>query len=215
MNRALKRRLGGLLLVVAASLASAYGARGFAGRVELRIPAPAFRAKGDTSAPIEIVEYSDFQCPACRAAETPLKEALGLYGDKVRLVFRDDPLTRIHPWAFEAAVAAECAGRMGTFWPYHDMLYDKQGEWVSSKDPKALFRSYAQKLGLRPKAFDACLSSPDAASSVRSDMQQARNRWISGTPTFFINGRRFVGGNQFASLGIHWIDQILKKRISP
>ncbi len=211
MTTTLKRRLGGLLIAVAAAMASAYGARGFAGRVEMSVPVPPYREKGAATAPIEIVEYSDFQCPACRAAEAPLRGVLRLYGPKVKLVFRDDPLTGLHPRAFDAAVAAECAGRLGKFWPYHDRLYDRQDEWASSKDPKVFFRSYAAALGIKRKAFDACLSGTEAADAVRADMQQAKNRWISGTPTFFINGRRFVGGNQFASLGIHWMDAILKK----
>ncbi|MDE2040390.1 MAG: thioredoxin domain-containing protein [Elusimicrobia bacterium] len=203
----LTRRLSGAALVLAATLAT--------GLALPRVVPPqresteAFREKGPAAAPVTIVEYSDFECPVCRAAEPAVRQVLALYGNRARFIFKHFPL-HIHPYALAAAVAAECAGRQGKFWPYHDLLYERQAEWTN-KDAPLKFEQYARELGLDEAAFKACRSDPAVARLVEADAREARLRWVGGTPTFFINGKRFVGAWQLRQDGVRWIDEVLKK----
>lgn len=142
---------------------------------------------GGKNAPITIVEFGDFQCPFCRAAETPLTELQKKYGDKIRLVYMDFPLG-IHPDAFQAAEAARCASAQDKFWPYHDALFADQ-----SKLDMAGLKATAKRLGLNTKEFDACLASKKYDADIRHDMAEGTSLGVTGTPTFFINGRELEG----------------------
>jgi len=195
-------------LVVLASVSSVLAVRG---RQKPYAPeAPAYRQQGEASAPVIVVEYSDFQCPACRFAMTPVKELLSLYGKDLRLIFKHYPLVQ-HPLARAAAEAAECAGRQGRFWEFHDKLYGQQAEWTKDQDASRL-SVYAKDLGLDTAAFAACLKDPAAAALVEADRKEGDDRWVLSTPTFFINGKRFAGSQQLTGNGIPWIDKILKKK---
>lgn len=155
-------------------------------------------AKGDPNAPLTIVEFSDFQCPFCkRFYEQTLQLIERDYIDtgKARLVYRDMPLEQIHPQAPATHVAAECAGDQGMFWEYHDLLFDRQGEW-SRLQPAGLddaLAGYAAELGL-DASFGECVRSPEAAREMRHDLEQALGMGLTGTPTFLIggNGHDFV-----------------------
>src|SRR5277367_3458151 len=109
--------------------------------------APDFRSQGAATAKITIVEFSDFQCPACRAAEEPLKQLLTLYGKDTRFLFKQFPLERVHRNARSAAVAAECMGRQGKFWPFHDALYAHQDEWGELEDPRPSYLKFEKEAG--------------------------------------------------------------------
>ncbi len=187
-----------------------YAVRGFGGPTPEK--APAFRQKGPVGAPVVIVEFSDFECPACRAAEPTVRQILSLYGSRVRFIFKQFPLETIHPWALTAALYAECAGQQGGFWPYHDLLYDHQADWVGAKSPADALLNYARQAGLEPDKIRACAGTPAALSAINADIAEGDSRWVGATPTFFINGKRFVGGDQLAALGIPWIDRILKEK---
>jgi protein-disulfide isomerase len=171
--------------------------------------APAFRVLGPENAKITIVEYSDFQCPACRNAEGALHQVLNLYQGNVRFVFKHLPL-KMHAWAVPAAVAAECAGAQGRFWPYHDRLYDQQAEWSNEK-AESFFTRYAQELKLDLPACSRCRENPETAAMINAEVQDGRKAWVGSTPTFFVNEHRFVGGKQLAELGTLFIDRELKK----
>ncbi|MFI5346695.1 MAG: DsbA family protein [Elusimicrobiota bacterium] len=207
MRDKLSRRFASYALVAVLTVVSALAA----GRAykPFSTAAPDFREKGPQAAKIQIVEFSDFQCPACRYAEAPLRQIFVVYGDKVRFTFKHFPL-RMHQWAKPAAAAAECAGRQGKFWEYHDHLYDKQDEWTNDK-ADAFLTGYARDAKLDVPAWEACRQSPDAASAVATDMKDGENAWVGSTPTFFINGRRFVGGKQLAEVGSLFMDRELKK----
>src|SRR5262245_31864471 len=110
------------------------------------------RVKGDANAPVTIVEFTDFQCPFCKQAESSLQAVMAKYGSKVRLAFMDFPLREIHPRAQEAAEAARCAGEQGKFWEYHDVLFADQ----SKLDKPALIES-ARGLGMNEQTFQSCL----------------------------------------------------------
>lgn len=208
MRDKLSRRLASYALVVALSAGSV------AAMSRTKKPfspaAPDFRVKGPASAPVLIVEFSDFQCPACRAAEPTVRQLFQVYGDKLRFVFKHYPL-RMHQWAKNGAYAAECAGRQGKFWEYHDVLYDKQAGWTNENADKIL-AGYAKDLKLDVPAWEACRVAPETAAAVAADMKDGDDAWVGGTPTFFIDGRRFVAQRQLAELGTLFIDRELKKK---
>lgn len=208
----LLRRAAGAALVLGLSVGSVLAVRGTAKPYSPE--APEYRHKGAQGARIVIVEYSDFQCPACKAATAPLKQLLDLYGKDTRVVFKHYPLERPHPFARAAAAASECAGRQGRFWDFHDALFETQEGWGSHEqkaDPRPAFLNMARLLKLDLPAFEACLADPGPDRNVASDMEEGDRRWVRSTPTFFINGRRFVGGLQLAKRGSLWIDKALKK----
>lgn len=145
-------------------------------------------ARGPATAPVTIVEFADFQCPYCKRAESSLHVLLEQYPDKVRLVFRNLPLTQIHPQAQGAAEAAVCADRQGKFWEMHDAMYADQ----ASLAPDAL-KDTAKRLGLDVGQFSACLGGGASVATLGSDAKAAQDLGLSGTPYFFINGRPLDG----------------------
>ncbi|MBI4676523.1 MAG: thioredoxin domain-containing protein [Elusimicrobia bacterium] len=208
--------LGGAV-VLAASLLAVLAAR--AHYKPYAADSPSYRRTGDPAARIVIVEYSDFECPACSAGHATMKSVLSAYGKDIRLIFKHYPLERPHPSARAAAVAAECAGRQGAFWQYHDRLFERQREWVprgpESAPPSSLamwFAKYASDLHLDAKAFSGCLADPAVDAAVASDMEEGKTRLVSATPTFFVAGKRFVGSRQLSTLGTLWIEKKLKDR---
>ena len=162
MRDKFSRRLASYALVAALAVASALAAGRM--RTPFSPAAPEFRQRGPADAKIKMVEFSDFQCPACRYAELPLHQIDVLYGGKIRFIFKHYPL-RMHEWAKPAAVAAECAGRQGKFWEYHDRLYAKQDEWTNPKADDFL-AGYAKDLKLDMPAWQACRLDPSAAAAV-------------------------------------------------
>ena len=147
-------------------------------------------SRGAPSAPITIVEFSDFQCPFCTRAEDTIDQVLAQYGDRVRLVFRDFPLS-IHPLAEGAAIAADCAREQGKYWEMNRALYANQSK-LSAPDLAAT----AATLGLDVERFNACMASPESRAEVAKDTADGQALGISGTPTFFINGVMIVGARE-------------------
>jgi protein-disulfide isomerase len=145
-------------------------------------------ARGAKDAPVTIIEFSDFQCPYCKNATTTVKQVLDKYPGKVRLVFRDFPLASIHPLAPKAHEAARCAADQGKFWEYHDVLFER-----SPKLSPAELKQYAQELKLDSAAFAQCLDSGKHVAEVDKDTQEGAGLGLTGTPSFFINGRQLVG----------------------
>lgn len=142
---------------------------------------------GGKDAPVTVVEFSDFQCPFCRAAESSIKAIKEKYGDKIRLVYLDFPLG-MHPHAMDAARAGRCAGEQGKFWQFHDAMFANQAK-LAPADLKA----QAKQLGLDTKAFDTCFDGNKYDVPIHKDMSQGESLGVTATPTFFINGREVVG----------------------
>ena len=207
MNAPLARRLAAFVLVAAFSVLSMLAARG--ARKPFSPAAPQYRQKGPADAKILIVEFSDFECPACRYAEKPLRDLLALYEGKVRFVFKHFPL-RMHHQARVAAIAAECAGRQGRFWQYHDRLYDRQDEWVNEK-AESFLAGYAAAFKLDMAAWQACREDPALPALLEAELRDGNNAWVGSTPTFFINGKRFVGSKQLGERGTTFIEKELKR----
>jgi protein-disulfide isomerase len=151
-------------------------------------------SRGSKDAPVTIVEFSDFQCPFCKTATTTLKQVLDKYPGKVLLVFRDYPLVSLHPQAPKAHEAARCAADQAKFWEYHDVLFER-----SPKLTVPELKRYAQDLKLDATAFDQCLDSGKYTAEVDKDFQEGASLGITGTPSFFINGKQIVGAQPFAA----------------
>ncbi len=147
-------------------------------------------SKGAKEAKVVIIEFSDFQCLFCALVQPTLDQVMELYGDRVRLVYRHFPLTKIHPYALKAAVAAEAAGNQGKFWEMHDKLYQNQ-EKLTVDD----LGRYAQELGLDMERFNKDLDSPELEKKVLTDKEDGLKAGVKGTPAFFINGT-YISGNQ-------------------
>jgi len=142
---------------------------------------------------VTIVEFGDYQCPACGSAHPIVKEVLSAYGNKINFVFRNFPLTSVHQNALIAAEAAEAAGAQGKFWEMHDMLYENQKEWSEVTDPNSLFADYAKKLGLDTQKFEEDIKNATYSNVIRIDQDDGNTVGINATPTFFINGEKQTG----------------------
>jgi len=147
-----------------------------------------FPSIGPEDAPITIVEFSDYQCPFCRRwHEQVYQPLLNAYPGKIKLVYRQLPLTSIHPDAFPAAEAAMCAGDQNAYWPFHDKLFSND---TLGKD---VYVQYAEELNLDMTAFESCIADHKYLDAVQSDLDFAVNLGVRSTPTFFINGLAIVG----------------------
>ena len=173
-------------------------------------PSPAWRAFGPEDAKIQIYEYTDFACPACRAADVAVKNVLGLYKGSVRVNFKHYPLSTIHPWSFHAAAYSDCAGKQGKFSEYAGLLFENQEKWARTKDKPKEFAEFAKKLKLDVPALEACTEERGTIRQVQLDMAEGDLRGVSATPTFIINGKRAVGGGQFLNR-VKYFDIVLKK----
>ena len=145
-------------------------------------------SEGSATAPVTLVEYSDFQCPFCGRVMPTLKELRTKYGDKVRIVWKDFPLTQIHPQAFVAAQAGNCAREQGKFWEYHDRLFANQ----QALQPEFL-KKYAGEVGLDTAKFNACLDSSKYEARVQESLGAGNRLGITSTPTVYVNGRMING----------------------
>ena len=161
---------------------------------------------GSAKAPVTLIEFSDFQCPFCQRVAPTLKKIHQTYGDKVRIVWKDFPLTQIHPQAFKAGEAGHCAAEQGKFWEYHDQLFGNQ----QALQPDDL-KKYALAAGVEAGRFNACLDTSKHAERVREGVAQGTRLGVNSTPTIFVNGRR-VSGAQPYEVFAAVIDEELSKK---
>jgi protein-disulfide isomerase len=151
--------------------------------------------RGDRTAPLMLVEYGDYECPYCGAAYPIVAEVRRILGDQLRFVFRNFPLTEVHPHALQAAEAAEAASPRGRFWEMHDLLFENQKR-LRTQD---LLR-YAQTLGLDTDRVEADLAEHTYEPRIREDVVSGARSGVNGTPTFFVNGVRHDGGYDLETL---------------
>ncbi len=152
-------------------------------------------SKGLENAPVTLVTFSDYQCPYCSRIEPTLKQLERKYGNRLRMVFRDFPLSQIHPNATKSAEAAECARDQGKFWEMHDRLFSNQ----QALSPPDLKKSAAD-VGLDTSRFAECLDSGAKAAEWQRDLRDGQRYGVSGTPTVFINGRLIRGASTVESI---------------
>jgi protein-disulfide isomerase len=157
-------------------------------------------AIGDPNAPVVIIEYTDFQCPFCsRHYEQTFKQIKENFVDKglVYYIFKDFPLTNIHPQAVKAAEAARCAGDQDAFAQMHGKLFSSQSEWSGNPNANQQFVQYAQEIDLDVASFTSCLESGQYESAVLQDLDEGAQLGVNGTPAFFINGHSMSGAQPY------------------
>jgi len=176
------------------------------GPMRVEVASNGFPARGPATAPVTIVEFSDFQCPFCSKITPTLEQVVSKYGTKVRLVFRQFPLP-MHPNAAKAAEASLCANEQGKFWEMHDAMFkDQGGLGVDGLKSKA-----AGIAGINAASFNACLDSGKQTPAVQSDMKAGNKAGVNGTPAMFVNGR-FISGVVSADDLSKVIDDELKRK---
>jgi protein-disulfide isomerase len=176
-------------------------------RSEVAIEGAPFRGSAD--APVTIVEFSDFHCPFCRKAQPVLNDLRARYGAKIRFVYRDFPLDNLHPQARLASEASRCAIEQGKFWEFHDRLF------LSDADSsQAALNRIAGEIGMDVAAFETCTSSGKYKGSIQASLQEGARLGITGTPTFFVNGRILVGAQTLDTF-VSIIDQELAAAAAP
>jgi protein-disulfide isomerase len=153
-------------------------------------------SKGPSDAKVTIVEFSDFQCPHCRVLHSTL-QAIETEYPQVRIVFKNFPLTQIHPWAETAAIGAHCAYQQkpASFWQLQDLIFENQ-DLISSENAWDKLIGFSSELGLDPEAMKTCMSSPEAKQAIASDHAEGEALSLTSTPTVFVNGRTLVGGDK-------------------
>jgi protein-disulfide isomerase len=165
-----------------------YGANVMLAPMRSTIETTGSPALGPEDAPVTLVEFADFQCPFCSRLAKTLKEVLANYGKDVRLVFRQFPLSEIHPFAENAAEASLCAADQGHFWEMHDLLYASQGQ-INATD----LGVKTAGMNLDMQSFSQCVNSRKYANRVQQDFNEGIKLGIAGTPVVFVNGRFFSG----------------------
>jgi protein-disulfide isomerase len=149
---------------------------------------PNDHVQGNPRAPIELVEYGDYECPFCGQAYSAVKAVQEALGDDLKFVFRNFPLSQVHPHALPAAQAAEAAALQGRFWEMHDVLFEHQDMLA-----EPYFFRYAEALGLDMERFARDYASPEIAAKIRADFLSGARSGVNGTPTFFVNGEAYHG----------------------
>jgi NhaA family Na+:H+ antiporter len=149
--------------------------------------------RGNPNAPVTLEEFADFQCGACGAYHPELKKIEAEYGDRLRVIFRQNPLYPTHQHSVIAAQAAEAAALQGRFWEMHDKLYDNQKAWAEAKDVVPLFVDYAKQIGLDADRFMRDINGEAVTARIFQDGKRSHALGINSTPTFFVNGKEAKG----------------------
>ena len=166
--------------------------------------------KGEKDAPITIVEFSEYQCPYCkRYVDTTYGLLFEEYGDKIRYIFHDYPLS-FHPHAQILSEAARCAGDQGKYWEMHDVLFGDDREFIDKTNIDEDLSGFAKEIGIDSAQFNLCLEEGTFTKAVKDDFNLGSSLGVSGTPTFFVNGQMLVGAQPFEAFKA-LIDQQLQK----
>lgn len=157
-------------------------------------------SKGNPNAKVTLIEYSDFQCPACASYFPLIKKVSEDMSEEVLIIYRHYPLSSIHPQADLAAQATEAAGIQGKFWEMHDKLFENQSDWSGRFDAEAIFVSYAQDLGLDVEQFKNDLDSKTVKDAIKDDKRRGNQDFVEGTPTLFLNGQKINNPKSYDKL---------------
>lgn len=152
--------------------------------------------KGNKEARSTLIEYSDFQCPACGAYYPILKKIAEDMGEQVRFAYRHFPLPQ-HKNAKLAATVAEAAGKQGKFWEMHDLIFQNQSDWSEEKNAAIIFAQYAQEIGLDLAKFQADIASEEIKAKIENDYQSGVKAKVNATPTFFLNGKKIINSRNY------------------
>ena len=161
-----------------------------------------FYYKGSPDAPVKVIEYADFQCPACGQFATTMEGSINsayIESGKVQLIYHEFPLPQ-HTNAVISAEAARSAGAQGKFWQMHDLLFARQSEWEGLSDPRAQFVQYAALLGLNTTTFSNALANGTYANAVQSALSASESAGIQQTPTFVVDGKQVLANQLQAAI---------------
>ena len=154
--------------------------------------------RGAENAKVTIIEYSDFQCPACAAYYPLVERLINESSTTIRFVYRHFPLFPLpHKNAMIASQAAEAAGMQGKFWEMYRLLFENQTSWENSNTAEAVFEGYAERIGLNLPAYKKDVDSPEIKARVERDRAEGQSLGINGTPTFFVNGKAIINPNGY------------------
>jgi len=203
------QRRAGLRDDLLASLRAKHSMRILLEPVRADVDDPTAPSKGPASAPVTLVEFSDFQCPYCTRVNPAIRQAMEVYGDQLRVVFRQFPLN-IHPQAQKAAEASLCANDQGKFWELHDAMFADQRNLAVPQ-----IKEKAAAVGLEAAAFAACLDGDKYAAKVAADLAAGSAAGVNGTPALFVNGRFLSGAVPFEQIAKLVDDELARKGIQP
>jgi protein-disulfide isomerase len=160
-----------------------------------------FAYKGDPSAPVTVVEYSDFQCPACASAEEALGSLLDQYAEqgRIQFIYHEFPLPQ-HTNAIPTAAAARCAGEQDSYWQMHNLIFARQREWSNDRNITPRLTRYAEEISLERGAFEQCLSGGTYTQALQAAAQSGQQRGVNATPTFFVNDQRVQTGDLITAI---------------
>lgn len=162
--------------------------------------------RGAQGGKVTLVEFGDFQCPACAAYEPLVRQIVAANPDTLSFVFRHYPLTAIHRNALLAAKASEAAALQGKFWEMHDVLYDRQKEWGETLNAREIILSYATELGLDMQKFSVDIDSSAIEDKIVAEYREGVRLKVQGTPTFFLNGKMIESPQSFEAF-----DKLIKE----
>jgi protein-disulfide isomerase len=186
-----KKQITFLIVLILVGLVG--GAKFFLGAKAAEIDGQKARSKGDPQARVKIVEFIDFQCPACANGV----KILGTYFDKhpndLHLQIKYFPLTNMHRHATISALYSECGARQGKFWPLNDLMMAQQSQWAQLISAEPVFQSMASQVGMDIAKLNTCLASDDARRVINDEKSLGQSLGISSTPTYFINNKMVVG----------------------
>jgi len=189
MNKSLYLIIGVIVLFVVFLGAAAYYKNSSSN--DLPIPGPEIVASDWTrgTGKVILMEFSDFQCPACRAYFPIVEQLMAEEGNNVTFVYRHFPLPQ-HGNALPAARAAEAAGKQGKFWPMYEKIFSTQDTWAEASDSPSIFRGYAEEFALDLSKYDLDANDSNTKAKVLNDYKSGINMKVEGTPTFFLNGQK-------------------------
>src|ERR1700676_5580498 len=151
---------------------------------------------GPIDAQITLIEFADFECPSCRQLDRILRDLLPQHPE-IRLVYKDFPLTALHPWAMTASLAGQCATQQSpaSFWKIHDIIFDQQ-DVITPSNVWEKMTDFANQLGLNAETFRTCMANPETTREIEKTTAEGHELNVTGTPSIFVNGRRIVGADE-------------------
>jgi protein-disulfide isomerase len=193
----MNKTLSGLVIVLAL-VGLVVGVKIFLMPKKMEINLQAARAKGNPQARVKIVEFIDFQCPACAYGIKYLKTFFDQHPNDIYLQVRYFPLTNMHHHAMISALYSECAARQGKFWELDDLMIPQQSQWAQLISPEPVFQAMAAQVGMDINQLNSCLASDDARKVINDEKSLGQSLGIASTPTYFINNKMVVGTKSLA-----------------
>ena len=181
------------VIIIAAAVIAVVGVKIFLSLSAKPIDPSLARSKGEAKARVQVVEFIDFQCPACAAGALKLKAYYAAHPGDIHVTMKYFPLVNAHKHAMTSAMYAECAARQGKFWAFQDLMIERQAQWSPLISAEGMFTQYAREAGMDAHALRACLDSPDVETTVLQDRDLGRSLAVQSTPTYFINDKMTVG----------------------